>query len=81
MNDYIKSFTTFDINRLKSMFNSTYFDIENNNEFKLFFAPGRINIIGEHTDYTGGLVLPAAIDKGTYILAKKNNLNKVRVFA
>src|SRR3954453_14898503 len=31
------------------------------------FAPGRINVIGDHTDYTGGLVLPAAIELGTTV--------------
>lgn len=35
-------------------------------------APGRINIIGEHTDYNNGFVLPAAIDKKTTVLIKKN---------
>ena len=39
----------------------------------LFFAPGRVNLIGEHTDYTGGLVLPAAIQYGTYLLITKHS--------
>lgn len=36
-------------------------------EYRVFFAPGRINIIGEHTDYNNGFVLPAAIDKCIYL--------------
>ena len=44
------------------MFNAVYSLGENNCEkIRTFFAPGRINIIGEHTDYTKGFVLPAGI--------------------
>lgn len=38
-----------------------------------FFAPGRINLIGEHTDYNGGYVFPASISFGTYAAARKRN--------
>ena len=46
---------------------------------KHFFAPGRVNLIGEHTDYNGGNVFPCAIDKGTYGLVKKRNDRKFRM--
>lgn len=38
-----------------------------------FFAPGRINVIGEHIDYNGGLVMPAAISYGTYAVVRKRD--------
>lgn len=44
----------------------------------LFFSPGRVNLIGEHTDYNGGYVFPCALTFGTYLLARKNGSNKVR---
>jgi galactokinase len=44
-------------------------------------SPGRINLIGEHTDYNGGFVLPAAIDKFVYFSIAKNNTNNIQVFA
>ena len=38
-----------------------------------FFAPGRVNLIGDHTDYNGGLVFPAALNMGTYLIVKQND--------
>jgi galactokinase len=46
-----------------------------------FFAPGRINLIGEHTDYNGGHVFPCAITYGTYAVAKKRDDNVVRLYS
>ncbi|MGZ3755050.1 MAG: galactokinase [Mucilaginibacter sp.] len=40
---------------------------------KIYFSPGRVNLIGEHIDYNGGLVMPCAIAQGTYLLVKLNN--------
>ncbi len=44
-------------------------------------SPGRINIIGEHTDYNDGFVLPAAIDKAIYVAAAKRHGNGIHLFA
>lgn len=41
----------------------------------LFFSPGRVNLIGEHTDYNGGFVFPCALNYGTYLLIRKTNSN------
>ena len=48
---------------------------------KQFFSPGRVNLIGEHTDYNGGNVFPCAIDKGTYGLVKKRTDRKFRMYS
>jgi galactokinase len=39
----------------------------------LFFSPGRVNLIGEHTDYNGGFVFPCALNYGTYLLIRRRN--------
>ncbi|QIL50500.1 galactokinase [Weissella coleopterorum] len=46
-----------------------------------FFAPGRINLIGEHTDYNGGHVFPASITYGTYGVAAKRNDAKIFLYS
>ncbi len=50
-------------------------------EGNIFASPGRINLIGEHTDYNGGFVFPGAIDKGMIAEIKLNGTDKVRAFA
>jgi galactokinase len=44
----------------------------------LFFSPGRVNLIGEHTDYNGGFVFPCALNYGTYLCIRKINENKLK---
>src|SRR6266487_2740531 len=46
---------------------------------RLFSAPGRVNLIGEHTDYNDGFALPMAIDRRTVVAAAKRTDRKVRV--
>ena len=48
---------------------------------KVYFAPGRVNLIGEHTDYNGGHVLPCALTIGTYVVAKKRQDKKLRFYS
>ena len=47
----------------------------------LYVAPGRFNLIGEHTDYNGGFVFPGAIDKFIMAEIKPNGTDKVRVYS
>jgi galactokinase len=54
----------------KNLFNK---EVEN-----AWFSPGRVNLIGEHIDYNGGLVMPCAITFGTYVVAALNNDNVFR---
>ncbi|MBA2334439.1 MAG: galactokinase [Blastocatellia bacterium] len=57
-----------------------FVEIFGNREMRCFRAPGRVNLIGEHTDYNGGFVLPMAIDREAAIAASIRNDRKICVF-
>jgi len=59
---------------LKSAFVSAY----GQEAEAVYFAPGRVNLIGEHTDYNGGSVFPCALSFGAYLLIRKNGGNTVK---
>ena len=69
--------TSLSIQQLRSDF-ATVFGTEADHTF---FSPGRINLIGEHTDYNGGHVFPAAISLGTYGVARKRDDNLLRFYS
>src|ERR1700728_2018843 len=48
---------------------------------KIFLAPGRVNLIGEHTDYAGGFVMPAAIDFGTLASISARRDGRVEIWS
>lgn len=48
---------------------------------QVYFAPGRVNLIGEHIDYNGGRVMPAAIKQGTYLAISKNRDKQLRFYS
>ena len=62
--------------QIKESFISLYG--ESVEELHLFFSPGRVNLIGEHTDYNGGYVFPCALTFGTYLLVRNNGSRRVK---
>lgn len=61
------------LEELKSAFEAAYLQSATD----VFFSPGRVNLIGEHTDYNGGFVFPCALSFGTYLLMAPNNEQKI----
>ncbi len=67
-----------DLNLMSEAFKSL-FDIKG--DIYRYFAPGRVNLIGEHTDYNGGHVFPCALTFGTYAVAHKRQDSKLRLYS
>ena len=65
-----------DTNSLKSLFAEWF-----GSEGIAFFAPGRINLIGEHTDYNGGFVFPGAVRQGISAVIRPNHTSSVHLYA
>ncbi|MCR3758295.1 galactokinase [Clostridium felsineum] len=65
------------INTLQNEFSKIF----NHTHENVFFSPGRVNLIGEHTDYNGGHVFPCALTIGTYGLVSKRNDKKVLAYS
>ena len=64
-----------------SMLQDNFINVFNVKDQHLFFSPGRVNLIGEHTDYNGGHVFPCALSFGTYGIISKRNDRKVRLYS
>lgn len=64
------------IKAIKDKFSSLF-----GNEASVYTSPGRVNLIGEHTDYNGGFVFPGAINKGIYAAINPNGTDKIRAYS
>lgn len=60
---------------------AAYFKKHYGNDPYIIKSPGRVNIIGEHTDYNLGYVLPASIEKSIYFALQKNNSQNLQIEA
>ncbi len=58
-----------------------FFELFGKREFKKVKSPGRVNLIGDHTDYQGGFVLPIAIDRYTYFFGRKRDDKKIKIYS
>lgn len=65
-------------NNIVKMFTDIY---GNNKDIRIFFSPGRVNLIGEHTDYNGGNVFPCALSFGTYGAVALRKDKKIRMYS
>ena len=63
---------------MKDIFEKVYGDSEG---VRVFFAPGRVNLIGEHTDYNGGHVFPCALTLGTYAAIRRRDDNLIHLYS
>lgn len=72
----MESINGFDHAQLQKRFNTAYGS--NDQAVAQFFAPGRVNLVGDHTDYTGGFVFPCGIDSGSLLLIRTNDDNQFR---
>lgn len=70
------------MSELKAMVLSKFEEVfGDGKDVKAYFAPGRVNLIGEHTDYNGGHVFPCALTIGTYGVARRRGDRKLRFFS
>lgn len=60
-----------------SALKKSFLEVYGNEAEAVYFSPGRVNLIGEHTDYNGGFVFPCALSFGTYLLLRRNNKKEV----